>query len=207
MAIAASGCGFTDRIDSGDRSESDNVTEFGSVYDFVPAIDGSVLVIVLDGAEVGDAGAPDIFDIFGVAAAGGMKEGFDDGAVVGEDLSGRGINSGLGSGGFVLDSPIDLAAGGVAEIEVAIAVSVPTEEGIGSGGDGLGFKGFLGPVAVHFTAEDAVEVAFEIYVVDGGESSVGGRDDGATSVPTIADPDDSVGVFGVDSDSGGTEFI
>lgn len=207
MAIAASGCWLTDGVNGCDRSETYNVTEFGSADDFIPAIDGGVLVVVLDGAEVGNSGAPDIFDVFGVAAAGGVKEGFDDGAVIGEDLSGGGVDGGLGSGGFVLDSAIDLAAGGVAEVEAAVAVSVTTVEGVGPGSDGLGFEGFLGPVTVHFTAEDAIEVAFKVYVVDGRESAAGGRDDGATSVPTIADPDDSVGIFGVDTDSGGTEFV
>ena len=207
MAIAASGCWFTDGINGCDRSETYNVTEFGSADDFVPAIDGGVLVVVLDGAEVGNSGAPDIFDIFGVAAAGGVKEGFNDGAVVGEDLSGGGVDGGLGSGGFVLDSAIDLAAGSVAEVEAIVSVSVTAVEGVGPGSDGLGFKGFLGPVTVHFTAEDAVEVAFEVYIVDGAESSTAGRNDGAASVPTIADPDDSIRVFGVDGDSGGTEFV
>ena len=136
-----------------------------------------------------------------------MKEGFDDGAVVGEDLAGGGVDGGLGSGGFVLDSAIDLATGGVAEVEVAVAVSVAAEEGVGPGGYGLGFEGFLGPVSVHFAAEDAVEVAFEVYIVDGSESAAGGSDDGAASVPPIADPDDSVRVCGIDGDAGGAEFI
>ncbi len=207
MTIAASGCWLTDGINGCDRSETYNVTEFGAADDFVPAIDGGVLVVVLDGAEVGNSGAPNIFDVFGVAAAGGVKEGFDDGAVVGEDLSGGGVDGGLGSGGFVLDSAINLAASGVAKVEAVVSVSVPAVEGVGPGSDSLGFEGFLGPVTVHFTAKDAVEVAFEVYVVDGAESSAGGRDDGAASVPTIANPDDSVRVFGVDGDSRGTEFV
>ena len=70
LAIAAACCWFADGVDGGDGSESDDVAEFGAADDFVPAIDGGVLVVVLDGAEVGDAGAPDIFDVFGVAAAG-----------------------------------------------------------------------------------------------------------------------------------------
>ena len=207
MAIAASGCWFTDGINGGDGSETYNVTEFGAADDFIPAIHGSILVVVLDGPEVGNSSAPDIFDVFGVAAAGGVKESFDDGAVVGEDLSGGGVDGGLGSGGFVLDSAIDLAAGGVAEVGTTVAVSITAVESVGPGSDGLGFEGFLGPVAVHFTAEDAVEVAFEVYVIDGAKSSAAGGDDGATSIPTIADPDDSVGVFGVNGDSGGTEFV
>ena len=136
-----------------------------------------------------------------------MKEGFDDGAVVGEDLACGGVDGGLGSGGFVLDSAIDLATGGVAKVEAAVAVTVSAVEGVGTGGDGLGFEGFLGPVAVHFTAENAVEIAFEVYIVDGGESTTGRGDDGATSIPSIADPDNSVGVFGVDGDAGGAEFV
>ncbi len=159
------------------------------------------MVVVGDGAEVGDFCAPDIFDVFGVAAAAGVEEGFDDGAVVGEDLACGTVDGGLGSGGFVLDSAIDLAAGGVAEVEAAVAVAVAAEEGVGAGGDGLGFEGFLGPVAVHFAAEDAVEVLFEVYVVDGGESAAAGPEDGAASIPPVADPDDAVGVFGGDGDA------
>lgn len=106
-----------------------------------------------------------------------------------------------------MDAAIDLAAGGVAEVEAAVAVAVAAEEGVGSCGDGLGFEGFLGPVAVHFAAEDAVEVVFEVYVVDGGESAAAGAEDGAASVPTIADPDDAVGVFGGDGDAVGAVAI
>lgn len=136
-----------------------------------------------------------------------MKEGFDDGAVVGEDLACGGVDGGLGSGGFVLDSTIDLAAGGVAQVKVAVTISVTAIESVGPGRDGLGFEGFLRPIAVHFSAEDAVEVAFEVYVVDGAESAAAGGYDGAASIPPIADPDDSVGVFGINGDSGGTKFV
>ena len=70
MAVAASGGWVADGINGCDRSETDDVAKFVAADDFVPAKDGSILIVVLDGSEVGDAGAPDIFDVFGVATRG-----------------------------------------------------------------------------------------------------------------------------------------
>lgn len=67
--IAASGCWLTDRVNGCDWSETDDVAQFVAADDFIPAINGSRLVVILDGAQVGDTGAPDIFDVFSVAAA------------------------------------------------------------------------------------------------------------------------------------------
>ena len=152
LAIAASGGGVAYGINGSNGTQANQVAEFIPADDFVPTIDGCVLVVVGDRAQIGDSAPPNILDVFGMAATGGMEEGFDNRAIVGEDLSSGGIDGGLGSGGFVLDTPINLTTGGVAKVETAIPIPVTTIEGVGSGGDGLGFEGFLGPVAVHFSA-------------------------------------------------------
>ena len=55
----------------------------------------------------------------------------------------------------------------------------------------------MGPTAVHFCSQDAVEIFFEVDVVNGGDASFVGYELGFASIPAIAYPNVTIS-FGFD---------
>ncbi len=86
----------------------------------------------------------------------GGVERFDDAAFVADVFAGGLIDRLVGFLGFAFDAAVDLEVFVVAEVVERVSGFEVVGEGVGAGGDGLGFKGGGVPTGGDFAGDDAL---------------------------------------------------
>src|SRR5207245_5241790 len=107
----------------------------------------------------------------GHAAASAGEIGLEDSLVAvaacGQNDAGGFFDRFAAARGFGIEAAVGLAAHVGVKVKRAVyARGVFFVEGIGAGGDGLGFVGFILPVGIELLGKDALEVIIEIDIVD-----------------------------------------
>ncbi|MFM2432684.1 MAG: hypothetical protein RLZZ511_3898 [Cyanobacteriota bacterium] len=122
----------------------------------------------------------------------------DDAPFVADVFAGGFIDSGVGFGGFPFDAAVDLVILVIAQvIEVLFDRFEIVGEGVGTGGDGLGFERFFAPVGRNFAGNDALEVVAHVDLVDDPEAVGLDHHPHPTAIGPTADDHDS-GLRGVE---------